>query len=136
VNGPAAQRIAIKPDPLEPYRIAAGYRVGDLIFLSGQAAINEAGEVVGVGDFDAQADQVFRNIARVLEAAGSSLERVIKVMIFLTDMSNFPKIVALRERWGEPYPADTIVEVTSLALPGLELEIDVTAVAGDGEIVG
>jgi 2-iminobutanoate/2-iminopropanoate deaminase len=112
------------------------YRVGDLIFLSGQAAINEAGEVVGVGDFDAQADQVFRNIARVLEAAGSSLERVIKVMIFLTDMSNFPKIVALRERWGEPYPADTIVEVTSLALPGLELEIDVTAVAGDGEIVG
>jgi len=136
VNGPAARRITIDPDPLEPYRIAAGYRVGDLIFLSGQAAINEAGELVGVGDFDAQADQVFRNIARVLESAGSSLERVIKVMIFLTDMSNFPKIVALRERWGEPYPADTIVEVKSLALPGLELEIDVTALAGDGEIVG
>ena len=136
MNGPAARRITIDPDPLEPYRIAAGYRVGDLIFLSGQAAINEAGELVGVGDFDAQADQVFRNIARVLESAGSSLERVIKVMIFLTDMSNFPKIVALRERWGEPYPADTIVEVKSLALPGLELEIDVTALAGDGEIVG
>jgi 2-iminobutanoate/2-iminopropanoate deaminase len=133
---PAAQRITIEPDPLEPYRIAAGYRVGDLIFLSGQAAIDEAGALVGVGDFDAQADQVFTNIARVLEAAGSRLERVIKVTIYLTDMSNFPKIVALRERWEKPYPADTIVEVTSLALPELEIEIDVIAVAGDGEIVG
>ena len=131
-----AERIRLDPDPLEAYRIAAGYRVGDLIFLSGQAAIDEAGQLVGIGDFDAQADQVLANIDRVLRAAGSSIERVFKVTIYLTDVRNFPKIVELRKRWGEPYPADTIVEVRSLALPALEIEIDVIALAGDGRIIG
>ena len=65
----------------------------------------------------------------------ASLEQVVKVTIYLTDMGNFPKIVALRERWfSAPYPADTIVEVTSLALPELEIEIEAMAVI-DGETV-
>ena len=97
----------------------------------GQAALDEQGNIVGAGDFDAQAEQVFRNLARVLEAGGSSLERVVKVTIFLTDMANFGKIVELRRRWfTPPYPADTIVEVSALALPELEIEIEAIAVAG------
>jgi reactive intermediate/imine deaminase len=125
------ERIRLDPDPYEPFRLSQGFRVGDLVLVSGQAAIAPDGSLVGVGDFDAQAEQVFRNLARVLEAGGSSLERVVKVTIFLTDMANFPKIVALREKWfTEPYPADTIVEVTSLALPELEIEIEAIAVAG------
>ena len=104
-------------------------RMGDLIFVSGQAAIDEKGEIVGLGNFEAQAEQVFRNLARVLEAAGSGLDRVVKVTIYLTDMANFPKIVELRGKWfTAPYPADTIVEVSSLALPGLEIEIEAIAV--------
>jgi enamine deaminase RidA (YjgF/YER057c/UK114 family) len=72
---------------------------------------------------------VFRNLARVLEAAGSSLADVVKVTIYLTDMANFPKIVELRGKWfTEPYPADTIVEVASLALPELEIEIEAIGV--------
>ena len=123
--------IRLDPDPYEPYRLSQGFRVGDLLLVSGQAAIDEHGGLVGVGDFDAQAEQVFRNLQRVLEAGGSSLERVVKVTIFLTDMGNFPKIVELRGKWfTPPYPADTIVEVTSLALPELELEIEAIAVAG------
>ena len=123
--------IRLDPDPYEPFRLSQGFRVGDLLLVSGQAAIDEHGELVGVGDFDAQAEQVFRNLRRVLEAGGSSLERVVKVTIFLTDMANFPKIVELRGKWfTPPYPADTIVEVTSLALPELELEIEAIAVAG------
>jgi reactive intermediate/imine deaminase len=105
-------------------------RVGDLLFVSGQAAITPEGELVGIGDFDAQAEQTFRNLERVLEAGGSGLDRVVKVTIFLTDMANFEKIVDLRGRWfTPPYPADTIVEVSSLALPGLEIEIEAIAVA-------
>jgi 2-iminobutanoate/2-iminopropanoate deaminase len=123
--------IRVHPDPYEPYRLSQGFRVGDLLLISGQAAIDEAGGLVGVGDFDAQAEQVFRNLQRVLEAGGSSLERVVKVTIFLTDMANFPRIVELRGKWfTPPYPADTIVEVTSLALPELEIEIEAIAVAG------
>jgi reactive intermediate/imine deaminase len=124
------ERIRTDPDPYEPFRLAQGYRVGDLLFVSGQAAVDEHGQLVGVGDFDAQAEQTFRNLQRVLEAGGSSLANVVKVTIFLRDMANFEKIVELRGRWfTAPYPADTIVEVSSLAFPELEIEIEAIAVA-------
>ena len=124
-------QIRLDPDPYEPFRLSQGFKVGDLVLVSGQAAIDETGQLVGVGDFDAQAEQTFRNLQRVLEAGGSSLDRIVKVTIFLTDMGNFPKIVDLRGKWfTPPYPADTIVEVTSLALPELEIEIEAIAVAG------
>jgi 2-iminobutanoate/2-iminopropanoate deaminase len=120
--------IRVHPDPLEPYAISPGWRAGGLIFLSGQAAIDEHGALVGEGDFDAQVEQVFLNIDRVLAAAGSSRARIVKVTIYLTDMGNFPKIVEARKRYfSAPWPADTIVEVRSLALSGLMVEIDVIA---------
>ncbi|MCC5863108.1 MAG: RidA family protein [Gammaproteobacteria bacterium] len=129
-----ATRIRTEPDPLEPYCISQGFRVGNVLHLSGQAAISPAGELVGVGDFDAQAEQTFRNIQQVLEAAGSSLAKVFKVTIYLTDMSHFPRIVELRRHWfSPPYPADTIVEVKSLALPELMIEIEAMALV-EGEL--
>jgi len=125
-----AQVIAIDPDPLAPYAIAPGWRVGDILFLSGQAAIDEQGAIVGAGDFDAQLEQTFVNIDRVLAAGGSDRSRIVKVTIYLTDMGNFPKIVDARPRYfTAPYPADTIVEVSALARPELMVEIDAVAVA-------
>lgn len=122
--------IRLDPDPYEAFPLSQGFRVGDLLLVSGQAAIDEHGQLVGVGDFDAQAEQTFRNLQRVLEAGGSSLDRVVKVTIFLTDMANFPKIVELRGKWfTPPYPADSIVQVVALALPELEIEIEAIAVA-------
>lgn len=123
-----ATQIKTDPDSMEPFNIAQGYVVGDLIFTSGQAAIDPQGNIVGVGDFEAQAEQSFMNLSSVLEQGGSSLGQVIKVTIYLTDMTNFIKIVALRERFfSAPYPADTLVEVSSLALPELEIEIEAIA---------
>jgi 2-iminobutanoate/2-iminopropanoate deaminase len=128
------QQITIDPDPYEPYLLSQGIRVGKLLFVSGQVGIDEAGELVSLDDFDAQADQAFRNLSRVLEAGGSSLDRVVKVTIFLTDMTNFPKIVELRRRWfTPPYPADTIVEVRSLYRPEVKIEIEAIAVGADVE---
>ncbi len=125
----AAQRIKTEPDPFESFYISQGFRIGNIVYLSGQAAIDMQGNIVGKGDFEAQAEQTFRNIDTVLEAAGSSLAKIFKVTIYLTDMSNFPKIVEARQRWfSKPYPADTIVEVRSLALPELMIEIDVQAI--------
>jgi reactive intermediate/imine deaminase len=121
-------KITIDPDPYEPFRLAQGYRVGELLFISGQAAIDGNGKIVGAGNFDVQAEQVFANLDRVLRAGGSSLANVIKVTIFLRDMSNFGKIVELRGRYFKPpYPADTIVEVTSLYSPEALLEIEAVA---------
>ena len=130
-----ATQIKTNPDSMEPFNIAQGYMVGDLIFTSGQAAIDPQGNIVGVGDFDAQAEQSFMNLSAVLKQGGSSLAQVIKVTIYLTDMTNLPKIVALREHFfSAPYPADTLVEVTSLALPELEIEIEAIAVT-QGSII-
>lgn len=131
-----AHKIVIDPDPTEQFRIAPGYRVGNLVIISGQASIDENGDVVGAGDFDAQAEQVFKNIRRTLEAAGSSMDKIIKVNIYLTDMDHFPKIVELRGNYfTRPWPADTITGVTALALPELMIEIEATALV-DGELVG
>ncbi len=136
MTGTKAVRIKTDPDPYEPIRIALGYRVGNLVFVSGQAALDIDGNLVGIGDFDAQAEQTFADLKRVLEAGGSGLDKVIKVNIYLTDMSHFPKIVELRERhFTRPYPADTIVEVGALARPELMIEIEAIGIVG-GEMMG
>ena len=133
--GTDAQRISIEPDRFAAVHISQGFRVGDLVFVSGQAAVNEQGEVVGVGDCGAQARQAVRNLDRVLNAAGSSLDQVIKVTIFVTDMSYFPEVVKLRkEVFSQPYPADTICEVQGLAYPELMFEIEAVALA-DGSTI-
>lgn len=120
--------VSIDPDPLAPYAICPGWKLGGLVFLSGQAAIAEDGSIVGEGDFDLQLGQTMANIERVLEAAGSDMSKIVKVTIYLKDMANFPKIVDARKaHFTPPYPADTIVEVSSLALPELLVEIDVIA---------
>jgi len=124
-------RVATAPDPYAQFLISQAIRVGDLVFLSGQAAIDADGGLVGVGDFDAQAKQTFENLQRVLEAAGSSLDRIVKVTIYLTDMGNFDKVMALRKKYfSKPYPADTIVEVSALGLPELEIEIEAIGLIG------
>jgi 2-iminobutanoate/2-iminopropanoate deaminase len=126
---PQRVQVRLDPDPYEPFRLSQGMRVDGLLFVSGQAALAEDGTLVGGDDFDLQAEQTFRNLQRVLEAGGSSLEQVVKVTIYLTDMSNFQRIVELRERWfTPPWPADTIVEVSALALPELQIEIEAIAV--------
>jgi 2-iminobutanoate/2-iminopropanoate deaminase len=124
------EQIETDPDPYAPYLLSQAVRVGDLVLVSGQVGIDDAGELVSVDDFEVQADQAFRNLGRVLEAAGTGLDRVAKVTIFLTDMAaNFPKVVELRRKWfTPPYPADTIVQVQSLYRPEVMLEIEAIAV--------
>ncbi|MGV2921312.1 RidA family protein, partial [Streptomyces alfalfae] len=81
------------------------------------------------GGFLAQGRQAFRNVGRVLEAAGLDFADVIKVGIFVRDMAtNLPHVITLRgEFLAEPYPADTLVEVVSLARPDWQIEVEVIA---------
>ena len=124
------QVIKLHPDPLASYAISPAWQVGDLLFLSGQTAIDEQGQIVGVDNFDAQLKQVFANIDRIIRAAGSSRDQIVKLTVYLTDMANVSKIVAARKTYfAPPYPADTTVEVKALALPELMIEIDVIAAA-------
>lgn len=120
--------IRVEPDIFSAFAIGQGHCVGDLIFLSGQASINDAGEIVGPDDVNAQIEHAMSNIKRALEAAGSGIQRIFKVTVYLTDMANFEHIMAMRHRYfSEPWPADTTVGVQALALPGLLVELDVIA---------
>lgn len=118
------QQVSTEPDWYEPYAISQAIRVGDLVFVSGQAGIDDNGTTVGE-DFDTQARRAFANLDRVLRAAGSGLEHVVKVTILVTDMSVIDQVVALRrEFFTLPYPADTIAQVASLAQPDWKIEIE------------
>jgi reactive intermediate/imine deaminase len=125
------ERIRTDPDPYEPYLLSQAIRVGDLLFVSGQAGYDDDGQVVE-GGFDAQAGQAFANLERALRAGGASLADVVKVTIFVTDMAaNFPTVVERRrQHFTPPYPADSIVEVAGLYTPEAQIEIEAIAVIG------
>ena len=110
------------PAALGPYSQAV--RHGDLVFLSGQVALDPVtGQLVG-GGIDAQTRQVFRNLQAVCEAAGGSLEGVLKLNIFLTDLGNFATVnEIMAETFSAPYPAGATVEVSALPL-GAEVEME------------
>ena len=117
-----------------PYSQATCY--GNMIFSSGQLGIDpKTGALVSPSVKD-QTHQIFKNLKELLDSSNSDLSKIIKVTIFITNMENFSKIIALRKKYfSPPYPADTIVEVSSLALPELEIEIEAIALV-DGEIIG
>jgi 2-iminobutanoate/2-iminopropanoate deaminase len=116
------------PSPVGPY--SPGIAVGDLVFVSGQSGREpHTGRVAD--DVEAQTEQALRNVAAILEAAGSSLSHVIRCGVFLIDMAEFPKMNAVYARmFGEHRPARTTVEVSDLPGPGLRVEIDAIAVRG------
>jgi 2-iminobutanoate/2-iminopropanoate deaminase len=121
--------IPFEPDRFSAYGYSPALGIGDLLFVAGQSSIDDSGNTVGVGDFEAQGHQTFRNLARVLAAGGSSLADVVKVTVFVTDMSQIPTIVALRRQYfTAPYPTDSLVEVTALSRPELQIEIEAIAV--------
>jgi 2-iminobutanoate/2-iminopropanoate deaminase len=121
------EQVKTVPDPYAPFLLSQGIQVGNLVFVSGQAGVDDEGRIEN--GFDAQADRAFRNLDRALQAAGSSLRHVAKVTIYLTSMEHFPKIVELRRKWfSPPYPADTIVEVSGLYSREAMIEIEAIAV--------
>lgn len=123
------KQVRTQPDPYVPFLLSQGIQVGNLVFISGQAAMGDDGEIVGKGDFDRQADQAMRNLDRALRAAGSSMRDIVKVTIFLTSMGNLANVVEMRRKWFyAPYPADSLVEVSGLYSPDAMIEIEAIAV--------
>lgn len=121
------ERIITQPDNYAPFLLSQGIKFGNLVFISGQAGADDTGKIV-TGGFRAQGEQAFANLRRALEAGGSSLQHVIKVTIFVTDMGNFRDVVELRRKFfSEPYPADSIVEIKALYDPAAQIEIEAIA---------
>lgn len=106
-------------------------RAGGLLFVSGQVPLDGNGEVVGPGDVEAQARQVFRNLGEVLASAGASFADLVKLTYFVRDVGAVPTIRKVRDEFIDTAnpPASTLVEVSRLFLPDLLLEVEAVAVA-------
>ena len=99
-----------------------------LIFLSGLLSRDAAGNLVGPGDMAEQTRQAIRNMRTVLEAAGGTLEDIVSIVVYTTDMRTFKEIVQARtEFFKTKLPTSTIVEVNHLADPGLLIEFQAIA---------
>jgi len=123
------EQVHTNPDVYAPYLLSQAIITGGFLFTSGQTAMGDDGEIVGKGDFDAQAEQAYRNLERVLNAGGSSLNSVVKVTVFITSMRHLPKMTELRRRWfSAPYPAETLVEISALYSPDAMIEIEAIAI--------
>jgi len=99
---------------------------GRTAYVAGQVAFDSTGAVVGVGNFQAQADQVFANLRRALASVGASFRDVMKTTTFMTDLANLPALRETRARYFDAAhpPANTLIPVTALARPDLLLEIE------------
>jgi len=115
------------PEPVGPYSQAVVH--DGLLYASGQIPIDPATNALVEGDIETQTEQVFANLRAVLEAAGSSLDRVLRATVYLTDLTLFSRVNAVYAQHfrGDPKPARATVQAAALPL-GAQVEIDVIAV--------
>ena len=110
------------PKAIGPYSQAV--RSGNLLFFSGQTPIDPATGSLVTGDISAQARRVFENLKAVCTAAGGTFDQVVRVGIYLTDLSNFAAVNAvMKEYFREPFPARSTIGVASLPL-NAQVEVD------------
>jgi reactive intermediate/imine deaminase len=103
-------------------------KAGGLVFVAGQIAQDVEGALVGKGDIEAQAVQIFENLKAVLASAGATFDDVVKTTTYTTSLAYRPKIAEVRARYFKSYfPPNTFVVVASLATPEYLLEIEAVA---------
>jgi 2-iminobutanoate/2-iminopropanoate deaminase len=132
---------SMPPDPADQERrrfdlpglsfegMSQAVRDGDLVFVSGQVALDANGEVVGVDDGAAQAEQALSNLEAALAAAGSRNEDVVKITCYLRDSADYAAYAAAKNRrFGAAAPAGTCVIVAGLLHPQLLLEVEAIAI--------
>ena len=105
---------------------------GTLVYVAGQVSADASGKLVGEGDLEAQAEQVFKNLKIAIEAAGGTLADIVKMNVYLVaevDHAEIPKFRAVRDRYLDTarLPASTLAVITRLARPGWLIEIEAIA---------
>jgi len=113
------------------YSLGVKVDVGDaeMIFVTGQMAMDKDGLAVAPGDFAQQAEYIYRNIEKILNEGHASLKDVVKTTTYITDMSKFSEFSAIRDQYlAESKPASTLVEISKLSKEGCDIEIEVVAI--------
>lgn len=105
--------------------------IGDsqMIFVTGQVAMDKDGNVVAPDDIVKQTEFVFENIQEILNESGASLDDVVKAVIYITDMSKFKEISGVRNKYFEKSkPVSTLIEISKTVRDGCDIEIEVIAI--------
>jgi enamine deaminase RidA (YjgF/YER057c/UK114 family) len=102
---------------------------GRTIYVSGLVPLDKDGKLVGPDDFIAQTRQVFENVKAALAAAGSTMDDVVKINLYVVDASQIAKFREVRSQYFKDPPASTGMEVRALIRPGVLIEMDAIAVA-------
>ena len=119
-------RVATQAEPISHFTDAV--QAGNLLFVSGIVPVDRERNLVGGDNVVAQARAVFANLAEVLEAARCTFADVVKVTVFLTDVTDRPLVNPVRQEvFGETRPASTLVEVSALVIPGAKIEVEAIA---------
>ena len=109
-------------------RYTLGWRVGQTIYVAGQLPYDGDGNLVGPGDIKAQTRRVFENVRKVVEAGGGTMDDVVKLTVFVTDVRHREPYGEVRsEFFGPNPPASTLVQIANLAVPGALIEIEAIA---------
>ncbi len=99
-------------------------RHGDTVYLSGQIPLDPQSMELVTGDIEEQVHRVFRNLSAVCEAAGGSLDQILKLTVYLTNLGDFQSVNAvMAQHFSEPFPARAAIEVSGLP-KGAEVEMD------------
>lgn len=110
------------PAAIGPYSQAI--KIGNTVYLSGQIPLNPVNQDLVKGDMTAQATQVFENLKAVAEAAGGSLDSIVRISIYLTDLTHFPVVnEVMKQYFKAPFPARSTIGVTELP-KGAAVEAD------------
>ena len=116
----------------EPGSYAQCIKAGSTIYISGQAALDEHGEVVARGNVEAQAEFVWQQVGRLLKAAGAGYDDIAKVTTYLVNMADRQVSMRVRSKYlGGHLAASTLVGTTALANPELLIEVDIVAVLAE-----
>jgi enamine deaminase RidA (YjgF/YER057c/UK114 family) len=104
-------------------------KVGNTLYISGQLGLDVDGNLVGPGDAEAQAEQAYCNIQTIVQHFGGSMDDVVKITQYITDLAYRPSIAKPRDTYfGRPGPASTLVVIKGLAAPEYLVEIEATAI--------
>ena len=102
---------------------------GTTIYVAGQVARNSEGQTVGVGDFSAQAEQVFNNVQAALRSVGSDMNSIMKLNVFMTHREDIPAYRVVRAKFvpDDDLPVSTLILCSGLADPDFRIEVEVIA---------
>lgn len=121
---------SLAPDGAAKFGYSYGIRTGNIVWIAGQVPRDGSGQLIGLGDIEAQTVQVFENIKAVVEAAGGTMADIVQTTTYITAREYRETVNTVRTRFfaGPVFPTATLLIISGLGVPEYMVEIDAVAV--------